>query len=154
MSAPNITAGEYLLRFDGVLVGNWVDSMLSIPRLVSKINIRQNFWSTSAIIQHQYPAYVWDHRFTIYAEQVSRESFLQWFVQGYAAMFALGGKSLTLSRENLPNGPEVQLVDFGICYLSESPVMREPTQQLQFAAGLSSMSFVGASDPTFTNIDS
>ena len=154
MSAPTFTAGEYLLKFNNVPVGDWVDNMLCLPKLISKIGIRQNFWSTQAIIQHQWPAFIWDHKFTIYAQQASRESFAEWFMLGYAALFALGGRHLVLWRANLPSGSPVPLIDFGTCYLSETPAMKEPQQHLQFAAGLSSMTFISADMPSFSNIDS
>lgn len=136
------TAGNYTLVFSGGMLGSWVEKFTSTPRRLTEIQERQNFWSTSVILDGSYPAFVYDHEFTLYTENGSLLGFIKDFY-GLHSKFTNRARPLRLMLGDTTS----PAVDFGDCYLKQFGA-DEPQDLLLHRAGMLKLQFVGTSVPT------
>lgn len=136
------TAGNYTLVFSGTRLGGWVDKFKSDVRRPVDIAERQNFWSSVVILDGSYPAFVWDHEFTLYTESGS----LLGYVDKY---FDLAAQFFTRTRplEIRFGDTSSVAVNFGSCYMKPFG-QGEPSDLLQHRAGMLQLKFVGTAVPT------
>jgi hypothetical protein len=135
---PQLTQGQYILSFNGVPIGSWIDGFSTNVRRVNAVGIRQNFWSSVTVLDGKYPALVYEHTFQVFFEAISREALAQaymalttFYLNRVYPLAIIGGFGMS----------------FGNCYLEEGPTMKEPDILLRHRAALISLKFLGNTRP-------
>lgn len=140
--------GKYTLIFSGSLVGTFVHGWTTTPRRLTDVNVRHNFWSQQAILDGHYPAVVWDTRVTLYTESGSVIGFIKDFV-AFGELITPNAQSTQIRRQvgsvSTPTDPVV--ADFGNCYMTSGPDLRQPDMLLFTRAGMVVLDFIGNTHP-------
>ena len=137
------TSGQYLLYFGGFQMGKFVVKFKSTPRLVTEVQVRQNFYANFAFLDHHYPCVVWEHTFDIYDQASDREQIIEFFFELANAFSYDTDQSLLLKRAS--DGSTA--VNFDVCAFTKSPAMQQPTDLLLYQAGIYQVEFLGALGP-------
>lgn len=148
MTAPAslaTTAGNYTLLFSGSVVGTWVENYKSTHARLTAVQPRTSFWSTQTLLDGSYPALVHTHDFVVYMEASTRETFIGSF-HGLSDKHTGTAYPLAIVSNYTP----VTTIYFGLCYMSESPVLKQPENLLMQSAGFVSLRFIGNIKPTVT----
>ena len=141
------TAGSYILKFNNVTLGDWVENFKTIQKR-TPVQLRNNFWSKTMVMDGYYPAVTYEHEITIYNEEASKAAFISFF-NAFTDYFYETAKSLKII--NVSGVSDVDLVDFGSCFLQEPPALKNPDALLLHAAGMITLRFVGNTKPTVTS---
>lgn len=137
------TAGNYILKFGGFTLGTWVEKFTSSMKRHNEVQVRHNFWSTAVVLDGQFPAIVYEHEFTLYADAVSRETFAEEF-HDFSDYFS-GLENLL----EIQDADGASICSFGMCYLTGQPELKTPEALLMFAAGFVALKFIGRTKPTW-----
>lgn len=68
------TAGNFTLVGSGVTFPNtfcWMEDFTTRPILATDVNVRQNFWASSVVLDGRYPALYFEHSFKMFCEATS-----------------------------------------------------------------------------------
>jgi hypothetical protein len=57
---------QYMLKFSGRKVGDFVSGMAIKVGLIEQVRVRQNFWAPTGILDDGYPALKWEYDFDVY----------------------------------------------------------------------------------------
>ena len=142
-----LSPGDVTLVFSGTTLGDFAQSMRSEFERLTPVERRQNFWAPSVLLDGRYPAQVWTHEFTIFAEKDSRGLLMEFF---FDLEDQIDGDPLPLTLTSTVN-TQVGFaeIDFGDCYL-ERASLEEPDNFMEHKAAFFSLSFVGNTKPTRT----
>jgi hypothetical protein len=136
------TAGNFTLCFSGTRLGGWIENFTSKPQRVTDVAVRQNFWSTTVILDGSYPAFTWDHEFKVYTEAGSRLGFADVYFE-LAANFFSRSRPLQIRAGDTTSVH----IDFGNCYLKPFD-LDSPGELLLHRGGMIRLQFIGTQTPS------
>lgn len=138
------TAGNYVLTFNTTPVPtSWVDSFRSTFERATPVNVRQNLWGSSVILDGTYPAYVWRHEFLI----LSYSGSLGGIYQDYLDLFNMANDGVPRELNVVLGDTTTPFVSFGPCYI-ENVDLEEPADFLTHPQALFRVRTIGSTIPT------
>lgn len=131
---------QFVLSFGSVTLGEHIHAVASEPALYEEPKVRNNFWSTTVILDGSYPAVYWMHSFIVFINTADRVTFANTFYYQSTHLSTIGTVVVKGSDGNA-------IISYGQC-VPQGYALSEPQELLFTQGGLVEFKFLGNTLPT------